>query len=67
MADTKAEDFISGEVDRFNNDTTGTKYEESVQDNTKITPEQSALFSEQALDPYENKHTKAIIEINAGG
>ena len=55
------QDFIDGNIDRKGEDTTGTLYQETVADNTKIVPAQSALFSEEALDPYEVKHAKENI------
>ena len=52
------DDFIAGSKDRFAEDTTGSKYEELVQDNSKIEAVNSALFDEEALDPYEVNNAK---------
>ncbi len=52
---TKTE-FIAGDKDKFGNDTSSTEYKTLVQDAQSGTPPKetnSALFDEQALDPYE--------------
>jgi hypothetical protein len=46
------EKFINGEEDRFGNDTTGTRYETTVQ-NPPADENQAGYFDENAFDPYE--------------
>lgn len=54
------QDFIDGKVDRFGNDTVGTKYEALVQGG--LSPEEAAAyFDENALDPYELANAKANV------
>ena len=50
-----SQDFVDGKTDRYGNDTTGTKYEDTVQ-NPPAKSVQAAFFDEGAIDPYERSH-----------
>ncbi len=60
------EDFVMGNIDRYGNDLTGTVFEltAKLMDSgaiTEIPAYQSALFDENAFDPYESEAARKLI------